>query len=229
MILAVSNIPYFLKCKLIIECIDGEENTIKNIIQKERLECDFSKGLEEINKDVSNRMWNILVLSPMPKEELHIYIKSQFVFPSIDDLQSKGYDWENEAKRKQIFISYSHKNQEIVRKIVDELRECEMNIFVDYRSIDYGEKIIEKITQGLKECDFCVFFLSKQFKDSYYGKHELSSIWNYIILKKKKWFFVILDDVNIDDIYEGLSFYKYFQFNNNIQDLVIEIKKQMLS
>ena len=104
-----------------------------------------------------------------------------------------------------------------------------MNIFVDYRSIDYGEKIIEKITQGLKECDFCVFFLSKQFKDSYYGKHELSSIWNYIILKKKKWFFVILDDVNIDDIYEGLSFYKYFQFNNNIQDLVIEIKKQMLS
>ncbi len=37
--------------------------------KKERL-CDFSKGLEEINKDISNRMWNILVLSPMPKEEL---------------------------------------------------------------------------------------------------------------------------------------------------------------
>ena len=228
-ILAVSNIPYFLKCKLIIECVDGEEDIIKQIIHNNDLNFDFSKGLEEIHEDIANRMWNILVLSQMPSEQIHNTIQPLFYFSHIDDLKLQGYDWENEAKRKQIFISYSHKNQSIVRNVVDELLECELNIFVDYRSIDYGEKIIEKITQGLNECDLCVFFLSNQFKESYYGKHELSSIWNYVITKKKKWLFVILDDVNIDEIYDGLSFYKYFKLNNNIEELVNAIKKLMLS
>ncbi len=228
-ILAVSNIPYFLKCKLIIECVDGEENVIKKLIEKEHLSCDYSKGLEEISRDIANRIWNIITLSKMPEKELDTCINAMFTFPSIENLEAKGYHWDNEAKRKQIFISYSHRNQDIVRSIVDELLECEMNVFVDYRSIDYGEKIIEKISQGLKESDLCIFFLSKEFQNSYYGKHELSSIWNYVITKKKKWFLVLLDHVNVDDIYDGLSFYKYFKFDNNIQSLIEEIKKQMLS
>lgn len=57
-LLYVSNIPYYLKSFMVIECVDGEEEKLKLYCKQHEIELKYNKGKEEFMSEFSNRMWN---------------------------------------------------------------------------------------------------------------------------------------------------------------------------
>ena len=134
-------------------------------------------------------------------------------------LEKKGYRFV-EATKKKVFISYSHKDKEIVVPIVMELNSCGINVFIDFLCIDYGENILAKYSQGMKESDLCVLFLSKAYSTSFHAKHELTMAFNDVITQGKKMIPIKLDNIELDEIIYGLNGYKYYTYNNDIKEVV---------
>ena len=92
------------------------------------------------------------------------------------------------------------------------------NVFIDKRSIDFSENLLESIMKGLEKSQVAIFFLSKEFKESCMAKHELSTIWDEVIKRNKKFMLVRLDDLDINEIYFGLNKYKYYDFEYTRED-----------
>ena len=172
-------------------------------------------------------MWNIKGLPPYGKDELREAYRSMFFFSSNEELEKKGYKLEVELKRKQVFISYSHKDKNIVRTFADELRDTGINAFIDARSIDYGENILKSIMEGMEQSDLNIIFISNNYKESNYAKTELYNAFNGIIQRNSNWIIVKLDDVNPDDVIFGLGGYKYFEWENNSNELINVIKNKL--
>lgn len=80
-----------------------------------------------------------------------------------------------------IFISYTHKDKQIVDVIAQRLANVfgQANVFYDSWSIQPGDGIIDKMEQGLRGCKFFFFFVSKNSLDSGMVKLE----WQNAIIK----------------------------------------------
>ena len=129
--------------------------------------------------------------------------------------------------RKKVFISYCHKDKKIVNAITDCMEESGMNLWIDKKSIDYGENLSAAIASGIAECDLAVLFLSTGYSNSQYAKFELQNIVCDMIQKRIRWFIVKLDQVDVQEILPVLSNYKYYDFSieKDIFDLTAEIQK----
>lgn len=225
--LAVNNVPGYLKSAFIIECVDNEEDKVKKLLEEFNLTSRVDRGLEEVIRELKYKMWNIKGLPPYGKDELREAYRSMFFFSSNEELEKKGYKLEVELKRKQVFISYSHKDKNIVRTFADELRDTGINAFIDARSIDYGENILKSIMEGMEQSDLNIIFISNNYKESNYAKTELYNAFNGIIQRNSNWIIVKLDDVNPDDVIFGLGGYKYFEWENNSNELINVIKNKL--
>lgn len=83
-----------------------------------------------------------------------------------------------------IFISYTHKDKELVDVITQHLSSVfnQDKIFYDAWSIQPGDGIVEKMEEGLKKCKFFFFFVSKNSLLSNMVKLE----WQNAIIKATK-------------------------------------------
>lgn len=221
----VSNIPYALKCYVVVECLDFFDEVCR-MVKEQGLEIIEEQGLDEILKDASkSRMWNGIPLikgDSIDKKEL---IRTLFHYETEEELHKKGYQWERKTKKKKVFISYAWVDSTIVREFVSELIDLGASVFIDYQSIDHGENILQRISEGLDESDCFICFFSESFKQSAMAKTELLNIWNDIITRKKKFFPILLDDVIVNDISYGIGNYKYYKFDGNLNELLQTVVK----
>lgn len=224
----INNLPNYGESAFIIECVDSEEDKVKDLINEYKLEYRYDRGLKEVLIEVGNKMWDVCTVPVgMDKRQLEEYFMSLFIFPSNEMLIKRGYKLRDYKKRNQIFISYSHKNKDIVRNFTEELQECGVNAFIDYKSIDYGENILESIMYGIEQSTLNIVFLSREYQKSMYGKTELLNIWDRFIRETANWIIVNLDGVNPNDIKPGLGGYKYFEWNNNSEELIEVVKRKI--
>lgn len=227
-LLAVNNIQNYLKSVFIIECVDGEEEIVKELLKEYDLKSRSDRGLREIIKEIADRKWNIRSIPiNCKKDELEFIFNSMFFWNSDEELKMKGFKLEGELKRKQVFISYSHKDKEIVRNFTEDLKYSGVNAFIDYMSIDYGENILKSIMIAMEQSDLNVLFISNAYKESNYTKTELYNAFDGIIKNKSKWIIVKLDDIDPDEIIYGLGGYKYFEWENNPDELIEIIKNKI--
>lgn len=228
--LFVSNNPHHLKSYLTFT-YTGNDNAVRQFCKENHIDLVFDKGVEEMIKDMRNRMWNdINFFQDMDFQSFSEMFSAMFYFEEISELNRKGYEWNHEHTRNKVFISYSWKNKAIVREIVEQLQDSGINVFIDQQSIDYGDHILEKIQSGLKECDLAIFFISNDFKESHMAKYELKSIWTKVIDVKKKWMMVRLDDVDPDDIQFSLGDYKYFDCTSEpVEDFIEAVHEKIKS
>lgn len=229
--LAVNNIPNFSEAVFIIECeSEGEFQVIGNLIKEFGLRNRVDRGWDEIIEELNTRKWNTITLPiDYNEEETRLVFRHIFTLPSNKELKEKGYKIDITKKRKQVFISYSHNDKKIVRGFAEDLRYSGINAFIDYMSIDYGENLLESIMYGIDESDLNIIFISNNYKKSCYGKTELLNIWDRIIRKKSKWIIVKLDDVDPNEIKPGLGGYKYFEWEDNIEELIDVVKRKLES
>ena len=118
-------------------------------------------------------------------------------------------------KRKKLFVSYSHANKKIVYSITDKLENYGINLWIDRKSIEFGDNITRSICSGINESDLAILFLSKEIIDSNLSQFELENIISNMIKKSMGWFIVKLDDVNVEEIMPSLGNYLYYDFNEN--------------
>lgn len=223
--LCVSNVPYHLKSYLVVSTDFYEE--LMKLVEKYKLSCDHEKGLDEFIKDMENRTYNMNTIPQGKEMATDIYNRS-YAFQSEKKLYEQGYQWEQEHKRKKVFISYSWDDEEIVVNQTDLLQKYGVNCIIDRQWIDYGEKILESVMKGLAECDMAIFFVSENFKKSSMARHELTTIWNQVINKNKHWFIVKLDEVDLDSIYFGLNDYKYYLYSKGKELELTKIIKERI-
>src|SRR5258707_8293325 len=83
-----------------------------------------------------------------------------------------------------VFISYSRKDTEFVRRLFDALEERKRQSWVDWKGIDYSTKWWEEICAGIDHANNFVFIISPDALNSKYCHDEIS--YAVFCLKKKK-------------------------------------------
>lgn len=72
-----------------------------------------------------------------------------------------------------LFISYAHRDSDVVISISNELRDAGYDVWVDISGIQGGDLWVERITQAIVDCDVFLLFLSPQSIKSDHVRREL--------------------------------------------------------
>ena len=215
--LHVSNNPYDLNALLFVIIKNtNERGKIIAYLNKLNIPIHRDKGLRDLIADMGQRNWNSRNFGhKQSKESFYKAYYSSFLIHSMEELKQKGYNIDKKSYKPKVFISYSWENKGLVYPIVETLENTlNLNIWIDKKSIDYGDNILESVLLGLKECDLALFFISNEYAKSVYGKQELSSIWHGILHGTKKWKIIRLNDVDPNDIFYSLGQIKYFDYQS---------------
>src|SRR5262245_61828890 len=73
-----------------------------------------------------------------------------------------------------VFISHSHRDKEIVRKLATDLREQGVKTWVDEMEIRVGDSIVERIDEGLRQADYILVVLSRDSISSTWVRREIA-------------------------------------------------------
>jgi hypothetical protein len=90
---------------------------------------------------------------------------------------------------KQLFVSYCHRDREIVHKIADELTKVNYKIWID-RDLIEGNMLFADIQNGIEISHLVICFISKNYCDSQTCMDEITLTRN----QKKKILPIMLDD-----------------------------------
>lgn len=213
MVVFVNNMIYNLEFKVYISAKKDIEK-IKNLIAQSNWKSDGQQGYDELFIDafVSRKYMVGSILAHQCFSDFCETIDSLFAFKSETELRKKGYNLRQQTKSLRIFISYSHKDKDIVYKLVDALEDSGLNVWIDIKSIDVGDSIVKAVTQGIKEHDLGVMFFSRNYLSSRFSQFEAEQLVQEMITQQKKIFPVKLDEVNVDDILHGMQNYKYYDY-----------------
>ncbi len=91
-----------------------------------------------------------------------------------------------------VFISYAHKDADLVLPCVEAMKKCGINLWYD-DGIEAGSEWPEYIAQKVVGCEKFVLFISDSYLDSQNCKREL----NFAIARKKDILSVFLGDVSL--------------------------------
>lgn len=72
-----------------------------------------------------------------------------------------------------IFLSHSHADKVIVRKVADRLRRGGIRVWIDEAEMKTGDNLIQNIAHGLDSSDFVAFFISNNSLSSAWAQKEL--------------------------------------------------------
>lgn len=78
-----------------------------------------------------------------------------------------------------VFISYSRKNEALVKKIVSEIEEAGQHVFIDYRDIPPGKVFAAEIVNAIENSTCCVLMLSDESNNSSMVLNEVNSATNH--------------------------------------------------
>ncbi len=108
--------------------------------------------------------------------------------------------------RKNVFISHSSANKEIVEQLssyIEKLGVPSDHIFcssVISQGIDNGDKLGKAISEAIEQSRILMFLLSRDFVNSVYCMQELGVGWHLSEQGKAKCFWLVLPDISLSEI-----------------------------
>src|SRR6266498_1219680 len=75
---------------------------------------------------------------------------------------------------KDIFISYSRRDQEFVMRLATDLNEQVAGVWFDQSTIQLGQKWHDEIMEGIRECKAFILVLSPDSMESHYVREEVN-------------------------------------------------------
>lgn len=224
----VNNVPYRLEIWLAVKTSINQD-AVQRIFEKNHLPLCLEYGIETLLESVGTAYDSMVTLLPgMDVATVKYLVQGLIHFPDKETYASMGHHLDADMKRKKkIFISYCHQDDQAVQCVVKKLKQHGLNLWVDFEEIDVGDSIMERVTAGIKECDLPIIFLSESTKQAQFAQHELRTFFREVIYGTKKWFIVRLDDVSPDTIYEGLGDYLYFDCIPKEEANMVEMMKQI--
>lgn len=224
----VNNVPYSLEFGISLRTTKNFEE-ILTLVNRYHLKRDYTKDVATIQKDALYKAnYNMFTLMPDATEESIQSSLEKIIWYAPKSKYSFGV---HHSVKKKVFVSYSHKNKEIVHEIIQKLRNYGLDFWLDEEQIDYGDNMFDKIHQGMLESELPIIFISQATKESMFARYELKTFLQKVIYETaitQKWVIVKLDDILPNDIVVGLEQYKYFDYqNDDIQGLVEVLRKKM--
>ena len=226
----VNNMIYDLEFKI---CIGAKKNAeqVKQLVEQTGWEHGTKQGFDQLFMDaVCSRKY--MMASVLPHQSYELFcdtLNNLFFFRSEAGLEKAGYNLRSRTETAKIFISYCHKDKEIVYPLVNALQDAGMNVWIDTKDISVGDSILRSITEGLAEHDLGIMFLSKNYLTSRFSKFELDTIMDTLVRTGKPIFPVKVDDVDAEKILFGLSGYKYLDYNTegDTDEFVKQVRKKI--
>jgi hypothetical protein len=123
---------------------------------------------------------------------------------------------------KDIFVSYSRRDQEFVTRLASDLDAQVAGVWFDHSSIQIGEKWHDEIIEGIRECKAFILVLSPDAMQSRYVREELNKALELgktifpVIYRPAKWtgqFEALVNDIQTLDLRSG-------SYTDNFQKLV---------
>lgn len=105
--------------------------------------------------------------------------------PGLDCLKAflpdeQGWARVNGLPRHDVFVSYSHWDRNWVRTFVDDLRQRDLDVFVDYDTFDSGNKRNASLERGLKESIHILYIVTEHSVLRDRVPYELKFYWKNI-------------------------------------------------
>ena len=123
---------------------------------------------------------------------------------------------------KDIFISYSRRDQEFVTRLASDLNEHVSGVWFDQSTIQLGQKWHDEILEGIRECKAFILVLSPDAMESRYVQEEVNKALELgktifpILYRPANWtgtFESIVKDIQMLDLHSG-------SYTDNFQKLV---------
>jgi hypothetical protein len=73
-----------------------------------------------------------------------------------------------------IFISYSHADKDLARRLADALRQHGVKVWIDAGELKIGDSLIERIATAIAEIDFFLALVSESSRESNWCRKELA-------------------------------------------------------
>lgn len=126
-----------------------------------------------------------------------------------------------------IFISHSWEDNEISRKLTDNLRRDGVEVWIDYERIESGDSLPRRISEALEWCDTLILLWSKTAANSYYVNLE----WENALDLKKKILPCLIDNAKRPAILHNLLFIDFNNFEQGYSKLTqaLQVKQIIIS
>ena len=122
---------------------------------------------------------------------------------------------------KSIFISYSYKDKEFVRRLASDLRARGIQVWVDSQEIRVGDSIIQKISEGIERADYVLVVLSQSSIQSVWVQKEVRTAFVKDPAGAKGVLIpVVLEKTQIPSFLQGI---KYADFTTSYEEGLDEI------
>ena len=199
--ICVNNNPYSLEFFVVVIYGKPKENHIEKMIhlfEKAGLIIRNDITFDFLFKEIANRRYNVCTF--LSEETVDLQFDAMFGIPEIESLEERGYFVRPFGKEKQVFISYSSKDEEDIDNIIPYLNAQELPVWFGKRSISVGESITEKVQQGIEESDMVIFWVTENFLLSNWCKFEMNAYVKRLIEDNVQIITVLEDSVNIKSL-----------------------------
>lgn len=93
------------------------------------------------------------------------------------------------ADQADVFIGYSRKNSQFVDRLVADLQDHQITVWLDRITIDPGDRIRQRIERAIENCTYFCFVITKASMQSYYASQvELEAAITHMIETRKSSF-----------------------------------------
>jgi 2-polyprenyl-3-methyl-5-hydroxy-6-metoxy-1,4-benzoquinol methylase len=126
-----------------------------------------------------------------------------------------------------IFISHSSKNKTVVRKLVQDLRKNNVDVWFDEDDVDVGDSLITEIQKGIKESDFLAIWLTKESVESGWVTREWETkLMDEINNKRISVFPLLAEDVEVPDMLGTKLYADFRNYEHGLNQLLRRIERE---
>lgn len=129
-----------------------------------------------------------------------------------------------------LFVSYSHKDKDFVKSIVDKIDKTHHEVIIDEKNFDIGDPINTEIMNRIAEADFIMVFLSSNSVKSVWVNQEIyNSLYNELKDKELKLIPCVIDNCNLPEAFNKLKQFEriYLDFKTNFEEAIEKLLQRL--
>ena len=139
-----------------------------------------------IKREIEAREWFVFCESPEAKKSPNVALEHSYILNSgkdkiwsIDmtqDINSILYNVKKICTSIEVFISYSHKDHELIKPLINTLVEKDYSVWTEENIKPSSKSFVEQISDAISTCSkrgFYIIVISDNSTDSMYVKNEL--------------------------------------------------------
>lgn len=170
----INNNPYSLEFYVLTSYDSPTEEEIeimKNLFINAGMKYRIDVTIDSLMHEMKNRRFNMTTFCDYFLVDL--YIQNIFFFPERKELERSGYVMEPFSRNKEVFISHSSADKEMIKKIIPYLNGGNHTVWFDEYNINIGDSLYEKIDAGIVNAFVVVFWITESFLKSSWCLREL--------------------------------------------------------